>query len=82
MPKSAVFARRRPHSLTVSGQPLIYLGMTVLPKSSASHVSANRRATTGLPSWVKGFGILFILLLVIFVLMHVLGGGFAGHLGQ
>ena len=32
-------------------------------------------ATTGTPRWVKVFGIIFIVLILLFVIMHLFGGG-------
>ena len=53
----------------------------LLGKPAESDVSADRGTTTGMPRWVKVFGIISIVLLVLFVLVHVLGGGFRGHGG-
>ena len=53
----------------------------LLRKPAESDVSADRGTTTGMPRWVKVFGIISIVLLVLFVLVHVLGGGFRGHGG-
>jgi len=55
--------------------------MTERLKPPGSDVSADRGTTTSMPRWVKVFGIISIVLLVLFVLLHVLGGGFRGHGG-
>jgi len=34
---------------------------------------------TGTPRWVKVFGIIAIVLVLLFVIMHVTGGGLGGH---
>jgi len=34
----------------------------------------------GTPRWVKLFGLIVILLLVLFVAQHLLGGGFGRHM--
>jgi hypothetical protein len=33
----------------------------------------------GTPRWVKIFGIIAIVLVVLFVILHLAGGGFGGH---
>jgi hypothetical protein len=33
----------------------------------------------GMPRWVKIFGTIFILLVVVIVIMHLTGRGFGGH---
>jgi hypothetical protein len=35
--------------------------------------------TAGMPRWVKVFGIVAILLVLVFVGFHLAGGGFGGH---
>lgn len=32
------------------------------------------------PRWVKVFGIIFLVLVVLFVILHLAGGGFQGHM--
>jgi hypothetical protein len=34
---------------------------------------------TGTPRWVKVLGIIAIVLVLLFVIMHLTGGGFGGH---
>ncbi len=34
---------------------------------------------TGTPRWVKVFGIIAVVLLVVFVIVHLAGGGLRGH---
>jgi hypothetical protein len=33
----------------------------------------------GMPRWVKVFGIIFIILVLVFVVVHLAGGGLGGH---
>jgi hypothetical protein len=35
---------------------------------------------TGMPRWVKVFGIAFIVLVVVIVILHLSGRGFGGHM--
>jgi hypothetical protein len=35
---------------------------------------------TGTPRWVKVFGIIAVVLLLLFVILHLTGGGLGGHL--
>jgi hypothetical protein len=39
----------------------------------------DRETPPGLPRWVKVFGVVILGLLVLFVILHLLGGGFRGH---
>lgn len=39
----------------------------------------DRESPPGMPRWVKVLGIIIILSLVLFVIVHLLGGGFRGH---
>jgi hypothetical protein len=41
--------------------------------------SPDRRLNTGAPRWVKVFGIIVIVLVLLFVVLHVSGHGFGGH---
>lgn len=34
---------------------------------------------TGTPRWVKVFGIIVIVLVLLFVILHLTGGGLGGH---
>ena len=36
-------------------------------------------STTGTPRWVIVFGVVAVLLVVLFVVLHLAGGGFRGH---
>jgi hypothetical protein len=36
----------------------------------------------GTPRWVKVFGIIAIILALVFVIVHLAGGGLGGHLRQ
>lgn len=40
-----------------------------------------RRPTTGTPRWVKAFGIIAAILVVLFLLLHFTGNGMGGHGG-
>ena len=33
----------------------------------------------GMPRWVKVFGIIFLIFVVAFIVLHLAGGGFRGH---
>jgi hypothetical protein len=39
----------------------------------------DRETPPGIPRWVKAFGLIVIGLLLLFVIVHRLGGGFRGH---
>jgi hypothetical protein len=39
----------------------------------------DRETQPGMPRWVKVLGIIIILSVVLFVIVHLLGGGFRGH---
>jgi hypothetical protein len=41
--------------------------------------SPNHRASPGVPRWVKMFGIIGIVLALVFVVLHITGRGFGGH---
>ena len=43
-------------------------------------VGSSRRSTTGTPRWVKLFGIVVLVLALLFVIRHVTGGGLGGHI--
>jgi hypothetical protein len=56
--------------------------MTDLPPSSdasAAGVGPGRGAAPSTPRWVKVSGIIAGLLVLAFLVMHVAGGGMAGH---
>lgn len=44
-----------------------------------THGGPDRGSTTSTPRWVKVFGIIVIVLLLLFVILHLTGGGFSGH---
>jgi hypothetical protein len=48
--------------------------MTNLPPNPDSR--SDRRPNPGLPAWVKVAGIIVIILIVLFVALHLAGGGF------
>ena len=35
---------------------------------------------TGMPRWVKVFGIIFVLVVLVIVILHLTGRGFGGHM--
>lgn len=41
--------------------------------------SPDRRLSTGAPRWVKVFGIIAIILVLLFVVLHLSGHGFGSH---
>jgi len=41
--------------------------------------SPDRRLSAGAPRWVKVFGIVAIVLVLLFVILHLSGHGFGGH---
>jgi hypothetical protein len=49
------------------------------PPDRASGVGLGRRSPTGAPRWVKVFGIVVAVLVLLFVIMALFGGGPAGH---
>jgi hypothetical protein len=53
--------------------------MAKLPEPLESDVSADRATIAGVPRWVKVFGVISIVLIVLFILLHVGGDGFRGH---
>ncbi len=53
---------------------------TGLSANPGSHVRTDRTLATGTPRWVKGFVILFIILVLMFVIMHLSGNGFGNHM--
>ena len=44
-------------------------------------VGPNDGSTTGTPRWVKIFGIIALFLVLLFVIMHLTGGGLAKRFG-
>jgi hypothetical protein len=42
-------------------------------------VEAHRELTTATPRWVKVFGVIAIIVLLLFVILHFAGGGPPGH---
>ena len=34
------------------------------------------------PRWVKAFGVIALALVLVFVILHLAGGGFRGHMGH
>jgi hypothetical protein len=44
-----------------------------------TRVRPDYRATTSTPRWVKVFGIIVIILILLFVILHLTGGGLGGH---
>lgn len=52
----------------------------------SSHISTrfkpDHRSTTSLPRWVKVSVIIFIILIVLFVIMHLTGNGLGNHMSM
>jgi hypothetical protein len=44
-----------------------------------SREGPDRGSTIGTPRWVKVFGIIFIILVLMFVILHLFGRGLGGH---
>lgn len=42
-------------------------------------VGTDRGSPPSTPRWVKVFGIIVIVLVLLFVILHLTGGGFGGH---
>lgn len=57
--------------------------MTAPPRSPDSNGDTgggpDRRSTTGTPRWVKLFGVIALLLVLLFVILHLTGNSPAGH---
>lgn len=48
------------------------------PDTGDTDTRSDRESTTSTPIWVKLLGIIVILLIVLFVVQHLIGGGLAG----
>ena len=46
---------------------------------SKSHSDDDTGSTTGTPRWVKVFGIVALVLALLFVILHLTGHGLGGH---
>ena len=46
---------------------------------SQTHEGPNHGSTNGTPHWVKVFGIIVLVLVLLFVILHLTGLGFGGH---
>jgi hypothetical protein len=44
------------------------------------HVKPDRRSIRSIPRWVKLFVIIFIILTLLFVILHLTGNGFGSHM--
>ena len=44
-----------------------------------TRVRPDRGSTTGTPRWVKVFGIIALVLVLLFVILHLTGGGLGRH---
>ena len=47
--------------------------------SDDNRVEPDRGSPPSMPRWVKVFGIVVIVLVLLFVVLHLAGGGFRGH---
>ena len=54
--------------------------MAAPSSNSSTRVRPDRGSTTGTPRWVKVFGIIFIVLVLLFVILELTGHGFGGHM--
>ena len=50
-----------------------------LPPGSSDDTDREGESPPGAPRWVKVFGIIALVLLVLFVARHLTSGGFRGH---
>jgi hypothetical protein len=48
-------------------------------KKSQPHVETNRNSPTTTPRWVKVFGIIVVVLILLFVILHLTGNSLGGH---
>jgi len=48
--------------------------------NSGTRARPNRPSTTSTPRWVIGLAIIFIILVLLFVIMHFAGMGFSNHI--
>jgi len=46
---------------------------------SQTHVGPDRGSTTSIPRWVKVFGTIALVLVLLFVILHLTGRGLGGH---
>ena len=46
---------------------------------SQTHLEPDHESTTGTPRWVKVFGIITIVLVLVFVILHLTGNNLGGH---
>lgn len=53
--------------------------MADLPPYPETRVNPNRESPPNTPRWVKVFGIVVIILILLFVIMHLTGGAPMGH---
>jgi hypothetical protein len=50
-----------------------------VPSESSDDTNVGRESPPAAPRWVKVFGIIALVLLVLFVARHLTSGGFRGH---
>jgi hypothetical protein len=65
------YGRRKQHEQRTGSQPPY--------ADSDTSVGPGRRLTTGTPRWVKVFGIIALVLVLLFVILHLAGRGLGGH---
>jgi hypothetical protein len=51
-----------------------------LPSNPDSNGNTGDNGYTGTPRWVKVFGIIFIVLVLLFVILHLTGRGLGDHI--
>lgn len=44
-----------------------------------TRMKPDRESPPGTPRWVKVFGIIVIVLVLLFIILHITGGGLGGH---
>lgn len=73
----------KPGGMTPYGRRKQYEQITVSQRfgtdSDDADVRSNRRPTACTPRWVSVLGIIVIVLVLLFVILHLLGGGLGGH---
>lgn len=51
----------------------------VRPASGPGDAGPDPEEDPGTPRWVKAFGIVAVILVLLFIALHLAGGGFRGH---
>ena len=73
----------KPGGMTPYGQRKNYEQFTVLQRagnvSDHANERSSRRPTASTPRWVSVVGIIVMVVMLLFVILHLLGGGLGGH---